>query len=258
MRIFREGGVRPSGPTLKTIRSFFGKLRAETGWSYDELHKAYFVDRISLANLKDFLRTGGPDKPHIQTVRAYREAYEQARAEQHPDYTMYRLKLDRLKRPEPSDGELALYTGRYDTWRFTRTGLVRGTLRIGRHPDSRVPYHWQEHQDVVSPRSTQPRKFEYEGPIYLLAANVHLSAIGDGYFRNTKCRRIHDPRKREWVGMYLSEEFRTSDPFAVKVLLLHEEWLKIHSEKVTDVWVRSLLRNGAPRNKSGGQDRLGM
>lgn len=264
MRMMGERGrasrpERPAaGPSLKTMIAFFGKLRAKQGWSHKKLHQTYFSDRVSMATLKLFLSGNVPNRPHIPTLKGFRDAYEQARVEQHPDYIMYKLKIAKLKRPEPSDGEMARYTGDYETWRFSRNGLVQGTLRIDRHPDSRIPYHWQEHQRMVGARLQQNRVFKYEGPIYLLTHNLHLSALGDGYFRNTKCIRVHDPRKQEMVGMYLSEEFGTNNPFAVKVLFLHEEWLQDNRDKVTQEWICGMLRNGAACNRRNGQDRLAI
>lgn len=247
-----------SGPSLKAISAFFKKHRAKQGWSLKRLHKLYFDDQVPMPTLKAYLSGHVPDNPHIATRKAFLSAYDKARVSEHPDYLLYKLNLAKLKRPEPSEGEVARYCGEYETWRFTRKGLVHGKLRIGRHPESGIPYHWQEHQHRPSARLDPDHVFKYEGPIYLLARNVHLSAIGDGYFRNTKCLRVHDPRKQELVGMYLSEAFPNNTPFAVKVLFLHKEWLEVNRDKVTEEWIRGRLRNRAKRGKNGGQDRLAL
>lgn len=244
--------------TLETILRYFSKMQHDKQWSYGQLHDAFFIGRVAPNSLKNYLRYGPPASPRPGTVTAFRAAYRQAQIQTCPDFGNHEFTLNKVGCADPSPKVFARYEGGYDTWRIGRTGLVCGRLRIGRHEVSGTPYHWQEHERVMNAETQEKVLFKYEGPVYFLARTVHLRGFGDGSIRDTKCLGTHDPRRKVWRGIYLSEEWIDNNPFAAKILFLHDDWLKENGHLVTDAWLLATLASGTPRAKDSGPHAIFM
>ena len=239
--------------SLEEILRYMSQKQRDNKLSYDEVYDAFFLGlgHVGRNNLKNYLRNGPPANPRDDTVATFREAYRRAQLQTCPEYIMHKLMLSTLACVDPSPEVFARFRGGYDTWRRGRYGVEQGRLRIDLHEVAGTPYHWQEHERVVDAQTQAKIHFKYKGPVYFLARNMHLLGLGPGYIRNTKCLGVHDPREKVQRGMYLSEEYTDNNPFAARILFLHDEWLRVNRDLVTEAWVLAKLTEGTTPDGSG-------
>ena len=254
----RDNPPREPNAALRWYLNYFRVLMREDNLKPKELHNRYFLERIALGTLKDYLNGKIPAQPQPDTVTGFRLAWKQASAERAQEYRLYRTIESALGRRRLAGHGLDLYAGLYQFRRHGRFGLVKGTVEIKQHCKAGVPFHIHQHTQATDAAGECIETFRYSGSVHWLARNMSFLSVHNGEIRFCLFPRVPDPKLEPLVGMFLSEECDGNrNPFSGKLLLAHQDWCAENPGKIDDEkWLRQKLKNNGPQEGSGGGQNL--